>query len=97
MSCVDRCLRRPSSEYLLALVIVETHDEILDRKRVDTRLRYDRTERCNLQWQWQREDLIAAYLQWQAGLSQQETASNPEEDPLPPFDMILIDFFGKLI
>lgn len=64
------------------------------RRHVDTRLHYDRTECHNLQWQWQREDLIGAYLQWQAGLNVVETETSPENDPHPPFDMVLIDFFG---
>ncbi|PIL29409.1 hypothetical protein GSI_09461 [Ganoderma sinense ZZ0214-1] len=60
------------------------------RKRVDGRLRHDRTERQNMQWQIHRDDLIHAYLEWQAGLCPDETDL---EDALPPFEMVLVDFF----
>ncbi|PIL35238.1 hypothetical protein GSI_03028 [Ganoderma sinense ZZ0214-1] len=64
-------------------------------KCVDTRLRYDRTERRNLQWQLQREEVTAAYLEWQAGLGvvEEDEGAPALEDSLPPFDMILVDFF----
>ncbi|KAH9930374.1 hypothetical protein B0H21DRAFT_826108 [Amylocystis lapponica] len=60
-------------------------------KRKDARTRRDRTEARNKEWLEQREDLVEAYMQWQANIPLAEVAESVES---PSFVMYTVDFFN---
>lgn len=73
------------SRYLREHVLISRRS-----KRHDARTRHDRTERRNNDWALQLEDLVTAYLTWQANL----TPPTEQEAEGMPFEITVVDFFG---
>ena len=63
------------------------------RKRVDARTRHDRTERRNVQWAEQLNDLVDAYLAWQADLEEEQAAQDGDAAN-GSLEIATVDFFG---
>ncbi len=66
-------------------------------KRYDARNRHDRTEKRNREWDLQLEDLVNAYMTWQAALPTRSTSDDPADAGGSSFTIVVVNFLGTYI
>ncbi|TFK79062.1 hypothetical protein K466DRAFT_606431 [Polyporus arcularius HHB13444] len=66
-------------------------DMQLPHKRYDPRTRHDRTEIRNREWDLQLEELVTAYMTWQANLPSRQSVEPSNAEGLP-FNMLTVNF-----